>query len=35
VAAAAERAANPRTWQDVARETRAVWAEVAGLAPLL
>ncbi len=35
VAAAAERASNHRTWADVARETRAVWAEVAGTAPLL
>ncbi len=35
VAAAHERAATPRTWADVARETRAIWAEVARPAPLL
>jgi alpha-1,3-rhamnosyl/mannosyltransferase len=35
LAAALERAAAPRTWADVARETRAVWAEVAGRAPIL
>ena len=35
VAAARERAAGSRTWADVARETRATWAEVAGTAPLL
>jgi glycosyltransferase involved in cell wall biosynthesis len=35
VAAARERAATPRTWADVARETRAIWAEVARPAPLL
>jgi len=34
-AAAAERPAAARTWADVARETRAVWAEVAGRAPLI
>jgi glycosyltransferase involved in cell wall biosynthesis len=34
-AAAAERAATRRTWQDVARETRIVWAEAAGPAPIL
>ncbi len=34
-AAAGERALAPRTWADVARETRAIWAEVAGRAPLL
>ncbi len=33
--AAAERAREPRTWADVARETRAVWADVAQQAPLL
>jgi alpha-1,3-rhamnosyl/mannosyltransferase len=35
VAATAERPARTRTWNDVARETRAVWAEVARPAPLL
>jgi glycosyltransferase involved in cell wall biosynthesis len=35
VAAARERATTPRTWADVARETRAVWAEVARPGPLL
>ena len=35
VAAARERAQRHRTWADVARETRAVWAQVAGRAPLL
>jgi glycosyltransferase involved in cell wall biosynthesis len=34
-AAARERALVHRTWADVARETRAVWAEVARPAPLL
>ena len=34
-AAAASRPANARTWADVARETRAAWAEVARPAPLL
>lgn len=33
--AAAERTPATRTWADVARETRAVWAEVARPAPLL
>jgi glycosyltransferase involved in cell wall biosynthesis len=33
-AAAAARAATPRTWADVARETRAVWAAAARPAPL-
>lgn len=33
--AAAERAGSHRSWADVARETRAVWAEVARPAPLL
>jgi glycosyltransferase involved in cell wall biosynthesis len=35
VAATAERPERDRTWADVARETRAVWAEVARRAPLL
>ncbi len=35
VAAARERATAPRTWADVARETRAIWAEVARPGPLL
>jgi glycosyltransferase involved in cell wall biosynthesis len=35
VAAALERSEHPRTWGDVARETRAIWAEVARAAPLL
>jgi glycosyltransferase involved in cell wall biosynthesis len=35
VAAARERALASRTWADVARETRAVWAEVARPGPLL
>jgi glycosyltransferase involved in cell wall biosynthesis len=35
VAAARERGTTLRTWADVARETRAVWAEVARPAPLL
>jgi glycosyltransferase involved in cell wall biosynthesis len=35
VAAARERAGTTRTWADVARETRAIWAEVARPAPLL
>jgi glycosyltransferase involved in cell wall biosynthesis len=35
VAAARERATAPRTWADVARETRATWADVARPAPLL
>jgi glycosyltransferase involved in cell wall biosynthesis len=35
VAAALERGEGARTWADVARETRAVWAEVARTAPLL
>jgi glycosyltransferase involved in cell wall biosynthesis len=35
VAAAAVRPGNDRTWADVARETRAVWADVARPAPLL
>jgi glycosyltransferase involved in cell wall biosynthesis len=35
VEAARARAAQPRTWSDVARETRAIWAEVARPAPLL
>lgn len=35
VAAAADRARRHRTWADVARETRAAWAEVARVAPLL
>ena len=35
VAAARERATTHRTWADVARETRAIWAEVARPAPLL
>jgi glycosyltransferase involved in cell wall biosynthesis len=34
-AAAAERPTAGRTWADVARETRAIWAEVAGRAPLI
>jgi glycosyltransferase involved in cell wall biosynthesis len=34
-AAARDRAREHRTWADVARETRAVWAEVAGTAPLV
>jgi glycosyltransferase involved in cell wall biosynthesis len=34
-AAAAFRAGSHRTWADVARETRAVWADVARVAPLL
>jgi glycosyltransferase involved in cell wall biosynthesis len=33
--AAADRARSHRTWADVARETRAAWAEVARTAPLL
>ena len=33
-AAVAARAETPRTWADVARETRAVWAEAARPAPL-
>ena len=32
--AAAARAGTARTWADVARETRAVWAAAAGKAPL-
>ena len=35
VAATRERADGARTWADVARETRAVWAEVARPAPML
>ncbi|HEY6568940.1 MAG TPA: glycosyltransferase [Candidatus Limnocylindrales bacterium] len=35
VAAARERTEGARTWADVARETRAVWAEVARPAPIL
>jgi glycosyltransferase involved in cell wall biosynthesis len=35
LAAARERATAHRTWADVARETRAIWAEVARPAPLL
>lgn len=35
VAAVGDRAGATRTWDDVARETRAVWAEVARQAPLL
>jgi glycosyltransferase involved in cell wall biosynthesis len=35
VAAARERATRHRTWADVARETRAIWAEVARPGPLL
>jgi glycosyltransferase involved in cell wall biosynthesis len=35
VAAAGERADGARTWADVARETRAVWSEVARPAPML
>jgi glycosyltransferase involved in cell wall biosynthesis len=35
VAAAAEQAEGARTWADVARETRAVWAQIARAAPLL
>jgi glycosyltransferase involved in cell wall biosynthesis len=35
LAAARERARTHRTWADVARETRAVWAEAARPAPLL
>lgn len=35
LAAARERATVHRTWADVARETRAIWAEVARTAPLL
>jgi glycosyltransferase involved in cell wall biosynthesis len=35
VEAALERAAAPRTWTEVAHETRAVWAEVAREAPML
>ena len=35
VAVALERAGQPRTWADVARETRAIWAEVARPGPLL
>jgi alpha-1,3-rhamnosyl/mannosyltransferase len=34
-AAARERATSHRTWADVARETRGIWAEVARPAPLL
>jgi O-antigen biosynthesis alpha-1,3-rhamnosyltransferase len=34
-AAARERAATPRTWADVARETRVAWADAARRAPLL
>jgi len=34
-AAAAERAASMRTWADVARDTRAIWAAAARTAPLL
>jgi glycosyltransferase involved in cell wall biosynthesis len=34
-AAALERAASPRTWADVAHETRAAWAAVARPAPML
>jgi glycosyltransferase involved in cell wall biosynthesis len=34
-AAALDRPAARRTWADVARETRAIWAEVAGRAPLI
>ncbi len=34
-AAARERPTAGRTWADVARETRAIWAEVAGRAPLI
>jgi glycosyltransferase involved in cell wall biosynthesis len=35
VAAARDRTEGARTWADVARETRAVWAEVARPAPIL
>ncbi len=35
VAAARDRTDRQRTWADVARETRAVWSEVARTAPLL
>jgi glycosyltransferase involved in cell wall biosynthesis len=35
VGATADRPARTRTWADVARETRAVWADVAKPAPLL
>jgi len=35
VAATAERAPAARTWADVAREVRDVWADVARLAPLI
>ncbi len=35
VAAALDRGERTRTWADVARETRAIWAEVARPAPLL
>lgn len=35
VAAALERTDRDRTWADVVRETRAVWAEVARTAPLI
>jgi len=34
-AAVLERPAAGRTWADVARETRAIWAEVASRAPLI
>ncbi len=34
-AAALERPAAGRTWADVARETRSIWAEVAGRGPLI
>ena len=34
-AAAAERPRTQRTWADVARETRQIWAEAARPAPLL
>jgi len=35
VAAARERATTHRTWADVARETRAIWAEAARPGPFL
>jgi glycosyltransferase involved in cell wall biosynthesis len=34
-AAAGERVAAARTWADVARETRAIWAEAAGPSPMI
>jgi len=35
VAAVHDRPGAGRTWADVARETRQIWAEVAGRAPLI